>query len=406
MTIQVLPCQQPNPMRSIPEDIWRQIFWAASATPAVDEFSHNPAFHFNNLPIGDMGTSHMSKDQLRIARQCRRRLVLVCRSWASFGTSILWSHLHLSLLHASRILDTLQRKPKLGQFVQRITSPEAEGTLPPFEFRNDGSVQSILELCPNVHAVSLPVFDSPLEVPQHARHIHLHFEPTPTCKIFPILPHKITSLRISLFIQEMTFTKLEFPALQALDILQLGVSWIDVIIDNWSLPSLKFLAISDIGDEGMRFLRRYAATVSIIYTSATFFYLGHNDTNGIHFDLPKLRHIYMHPNPDTIPLLSKRLAVPHLQIISIYWPFSRQSPKTNIEKKLVKDRFLTFLHRLFDVTTTTVTIRILGRDEFCDWLITRKEVWGSLDAFRRTGRIVQRETPDGDLVAIPSSPIE
>lgn len=381
--------------RRLPEELWRHIFWEASATPGVDEFSHNPAFHFNDLLMGDMGTSHMSPHQLRIACQCRLQLVLVCRAFASIGTSILWSHLHL-VGNYRNILDTLRRNRRRGTYVRRISPPLAWRLLRSNEIADGDHIQPIINLCPNASIISMPLsFDALPELPCAVEHIHVHI--WSDCKALLILPQNITSLRLTTEIKPFwmePFVKLEFPILHSLDVMAIQHTWIDQIL-NWSLPSLRIIALPG-GNVpmNMQVLQQYACTVSIVRMARTVLTPG---WNGISFQLPNLQHLYITPNPETMECLQKVPLFPSLRIISVYWPYSLQIPFYDSEKTWTQNRFLEFIHAVREWTTADVAIRILGEAEFHDWLLTRIEV---LETLKTSGRHVERQTAEGELVSI------
>jgi hypothetical protein len=192
------------------------------------------------------------------------------------------------------------------------------------------------------------------------------------------------------------FTPIEFPKLESLDIQQIpNNDWCSEITKNWSLPSLKMIALPGGNvEEPMRILKRYA-TVSVVRMSRMQMTPG---WNGILFNFHNLRHIYIAPYTETATCLVNLPTIPHLQIISIYWPYHRELPTSEIQADLIIAHFLEVLNKLHSWIPQGSTLRFLGYNAYTDWLLRRRGIREWNDMVRGTGRRVERQARSGDFV--------
>lgn len=161
--------------QSIPPEIWLQILTLAARHPAREEFSIKaetqdafpPSSYYPNIAMS-------SKEEYRLIKQ-RLPLTLVCKSWHSIATVLLWSHVRLILGENSNsivsITRTLQQKPFMIPLVKRLT---VRARTAPFigrknhEAENESNLCKLLDMLTCLMAISYP---STYEVTSHVTQI-------------------------------------------------------------------------------------------------------------------------------------------------------------------------------------------------------------------------------------------
>jgi hypothetical protein len=381
--------QDPDSTRvlpDLPEEIWYEIIKQACAIPGIAEFSTKPE-HFVVVYTGE-DTAIMDRESLRVALGYRLKMIFVSRSWAAIALPILWSHLRIPFSSSlSSLLETLRLKPQLGLCVQRISTMEQHLRLSMLfkDFDEDALLRDIVQLCPNLITVQLPVFNEQT-LPDGLRNLTLlwHFSRS----YFPHLPRSLTSLTME-FVHQPTAMNpvlpLQLPALRALNLRQLNLyeAWVNGIVGNWDLPSLQVLILP--GGSAQRvitILRKFASTLS---TVKIFSHLTLDGWSEEPLRLEKLTQLDIISSRKTVECLKETLLLPNLRTLLVFWPSHRDIPHFDTEKVYNVDIFCQFLRAAHAWCPSPTTIAFESGD-YVEWLVRQRAVVIVFDGIKKDGR--------------------
>jgi hypothetical protein len=377
----------------LPEELWYEVIKHAGAIPGVAEFSTKTE-QFTGLYMGE-DTAIINSEQLQIALGYRLQMVFVCRSWAKIALPILWSHLRVPFTGLSSLLETMGLKPQLGLCVQRISTKEQHLRLSMIfkDFKEDTLLRDIVQLCPNLITVQLPVFNDQT-LPEGLRNLNLlwHFSKS----YFPLLPQTLTSLTMEFVHQPRAFNPflpLRLPALQALNIRQLSLyeACVDGIVRDWDLPSLRVLILP--GGSTQRvvaILRKFAPTLNVV---KIFSHLSLDGWSGEPLLMKKLSRLDIISSRNTVEYLKQTLRLPNLRTLLVFWPHYRDIPLFDAEKAYNVDIFCQFLS-VIHAWCPSPTVIAFESGAYVEWLVRERAVVDVFAGIRKEGRVV---LPDAGL---------
>jgi hypothetical protein len=385
--------QEPDPTRvlpDLPEELWYEIIKHASVILGVAEFSTKPE-QFTGIYTGE-DTAIMNREPLRIALGYRLKMVFVCRSWATIALPILWSHLRIPFTGLSSLLETMRLKPQLGLCVQRISTMEQHLRLSMMfkDFDEDTLLRDIVQLCPNLITVQLPVFNDQT-LPEGLRNLNLlwHFSRS----YFPLLPQSLTSLTMEFVHQPQAvnpFLPLQLPSLQALNIRQLSLyeACVNGIVQGWDLPSLRVLVLP--GGSAQRvvtILKKFAPTLNMV---KIFSHLSLDGWSGEPLPMEKLSRLDIISSRNTVECLKQTLRLPNLRTLLVFWPYYRDIPFFDTEKVYNVDIFCQFLG-VIHAWCPSPTVIAFESGDYVEWLVRQRAVVNVFAGLRNEGRVVLPE---------------
>jgi hypothetical protein len=384
---------EPDPtsvLPDLPEELWYEIIKHAGVILGVAEFSTKPE-QFTGLYTGK-DTAIMNSKPLQIALAYRLKMVFVCRSFAKIALPLLWRHLRIPFNGLSSLLETMRLKPQLGLCVQRISTLEQHLPLSMMfkEFKDDALLRDIVQLCPNLITVQLPVFNDQI-LPEGLRNLNLlwHFSRIH----FPLLPQSLTSLTMEFVHQSQAinpFPPLRLPALQALNIRQLTLyeACVNGLVQGWDLPSLRVLILP--GGSAQRvatILRKFALTLN---TVKIFSHLSLDGWSGEPLPMEKLSRLDIISSRNTVECLKQILRLPNLRTLLVFWPYYRDIPFFDAEKGYNVDIFCQFLG-VVHAWCPSPTVIAFESGDYVKWLVRQRAVVDVFAGIRHEGRVVLLE---------------
>jgi len=394
----IVPTSQPrrpnSGPRTLPVELWANIFRETSSILNKDEFGTDPRAYDKLMRNPPVQSSLLTQDELQVALRARFHLVLVCKYWRDIALPILYSHFRLRVRPGDTTYQSIHKNlaadSRLTNSVRRVTvviaNPSRDGTDGADERKlrkMHQSISSILSLFPRPEIISANptlLWTMPLFARSRIIIADLGVEEI-NCEMKTFHSGGWDGLvRLAL-----TFTEpppyegeeLTFPSLQSLDIRtgsKVHFVFIKGISRKWNAPKLHTFGLYTFQWTCWRsFLERHASTITILnirYFSGDFV-----DTPPV--NLPALCELYMDRGTPTFDPRGL-VEAPHLERVTVY---QRRLPPTTGSSIATIERALLTWERAPPIHSYFMSLEGWP----LEFLMKHTVIWALVGVLRRRG---------------------